>query len=201
MSDYSINQLDALMEAIKSQLIEMNTALPGVIESYNNGIASVRPIAKKRFRDGDILDFPVIPNVRVCWPSFAGGTAGVKGPVQEGDNCLIIFAQQAVDGSDDRRSFDLQDAYAVMVNIGTVNADNDDAEDGVLSVFYGKSKMRLSPESMTINSPQITINGAVEINGAVTQSGGALSSEGIVLNTHTHGGVEQGPDDTGPPNP
>lgn len=37
------------------------------------------------------------------------------------------------------------------------------------------------------------------INGPITQTGGALSSNGIVLGTHTHGGVQSGGSSTGGP--
>ena len=37
------------------------------------------------------------------------------------------------------------------------------------------------------------------ISGSITQTGGTLSSNGIVLATHTHGGVRAGGDSTGGP--
>jgi len=76
MAETSNNPVEALMGLIRAQLLDVNTALPGVIVSYENGLARVAPTVKKRFADGDVLDYPIIPNVRVCWPSFAGGAAG-----------------------------------------------------------------------------------------------------------------------------
>lgn len=118
----NIDPVDALVELIKAQLLDVNTCLPGVIVDYANGSASVRPVGSKRYADGDSLAYPVIRNVRVEWPSFNGGQCGVKGPVVAGDPCLLVFAQQAVDGTDDRRMFDLTDAYALMVNNGAAGA-------------------------------------------------------------------------------
>lgn len=48
-------------------------------------------------------------------------------------------------------------------------------------------------QSLTIDCPQITIT------GAITQADGALSSNGIVLHTHTHTGVQPGGGNTGVP--
>ena len=48
-------------------------------------------------------------------------------------------------------------------------------------------------QSLTIDCPQITIT------GAITQTGGNLSSNGIVLHTHKHGGVMSGGSQTGTP--
>ena len=48
-------------------------------------------------------------------------------------------------------------------------------------------------QSLTIDCPQITIT------GAITQTGGNLSSNGIVLHTHKHTGVQAGGSQTGTP--
>ena len=74
--------VDALRKMVDSRLYEVNTSMPGTIVSYAAGRASVQPTPKKRFPDGDVLSFPILQNVQVCWPSFAGGTAGVKGPIK-----------------------------------------------------------------------------------------------------------------------
>lgn len=48
-------------------------------------------------------------------------------------------------------------------------------------------------QSLTIDCPQITIT------GAITQAGGNLSSNGVVLHTHKHTGVQAGGSQTGTP--
>lgn len=157
MAETSNNTVDALLELVRSQLLDVNTCVPGVIVSYENGKARVAPTVSKRFADGDVLDYPIIPNVRVCWPSFSGGQAGIKGPVKAGDRCLIVFAQQAVDNSDDQRMFDLQDAYAVMCDLGEAGA-GDSGNNDDLTMFFGAAYIR------------ITKAGAIEINapGGIT---------------------------------
>jgi hypothetical protein len=153
-------------------------------------VASVRPIGKKRFADGDELDFPAIPNVPICWPAFAGGQAGFSGPVTAGDKCLIVFAQQATDGSDDLRQFDMTDAYAVMCDPG--NAGKGDS----LSMFWGGASITIDAGGVvTIEAP-----GGLTINGEVVQTGGTMTSEGVVVSTHTHKGVQAGAANSGPPN-
>lgn len=76
------NLLQALQSLIQTENSQINTAVDGIIESYSAGIASVKPIPQKRFNDGSQIAYPVIPNVPVMWPRFAGDTAGVKGPVR-----------------------------------------------------------------------------------------------------------------------
>ena len=228
MAETSNNPVEALMGLIRAQLLDVNTAVPGVIVSYEGGLARVAPTGKKRFADGDVLDYPIIPNVRVCWPSFAGGTAGVKGPVKPGDRCLLVFSQQAIDGTDDRRMFDLQDAYAVMCDLGNAGA-SDSGNNADMTMFFGPAFIRLTEGGAleinapggtkittpsTLNTGTLTTEGlftyqagmtgsgggaGTTISGSITQSGGALSSNGIVLAAHTHSGVQPGSGSTGLP--
>lgn len=47
---------------------------------------------------------------------------------------------------------------------------------------------------------KLNITGESNFNGKLTQSNGNLSSNGVVLHTHTHGGVQPGSGSTGAPN-
>jgi phage baseplate assembly protein V len=64
-----------------------------------------------------------------------------------------------------------------------------EAEDGIqlLTSLFG------------VEADQTLINGDSVINGNVTQGGGAMSSNGVVLDAHTHSGVEKGSANTGGP--
>lgn len=190
MAENSNTQIDAMLALVGGQIGNINTALPGKIVSYSAGKAVVQPTGQKRFSDGDVLDYPQVHNVPVCWPSFAGGQAGVKGPVKAGDKCLLVFSQSANDGSDDMRQHDLTDAYAVMCDPGNVGASG---TNDALTMYYGGASVSISEGGV------ITITGSVIINGEVVQSGGDMSSNGIVVATHTHGGVQAGGAQTQPP--
>lgn len=179
------NAVDALLALIQSQLLEVNTCLPGVIVSYAGGRASVRPTGRKRFADGDALDFPVIHDARVCWPSFAGGAAGVKGPILPGDRCLLVFAQQAVDGTDDRRAFDLSDCYVIPCHLGSVGSGGDNAS---MSLFYGGAGVAVSASGqVTITAPAGVVITAptVQASGSITAVGD-VGGAGKSLATHRH---------------
>ena len=230
MAETSNNPVEALLGLVKSQLLDVNTALPGIIVSYENGLARVVPTGKKRFADGDVLDYPIIPNVRVCWPSFAGGTAGVKGPVKPGDKCLLVFSQQAIDGSDDRRMFDLQDAYAVMCDLGNAGA-GDSGNNADMTMFFGPAYIRLTeggalnihaPGGTTIDTPSTLNTGTLtteglltyqdglagtgggngtSISGNLVHTSGSITSLGKKIDgSHTHSGVQTGSGNTGAPN-
>lgn len=218
MAETSNDLVEALQGMIRSQLLDVNTCMPGTIVSYANGLARVQPVGKKRFADGDALDYPVIPNVRVCWPSFAGGAAGVKGPVKPGDNCLLVIAQQAVDGSDDRRMFDLSDAYAVMCDVGNAGA-GDSGNNDTMTMFFGAAFIKLTasgqllinaPGGTVVTTPSLSNSGTLSNAGAVNMAStldvaeqvtapGGVNIGGIEFATHGHTNVQNGPDTSGGP--
>lgn len=207
--------VDALRKMVDSRLYEVNTSMPGTIVSYTNGRASVQPTPKKRFPDGDVLSFPILQNVRVCWPSFAGGTAGVKGPIKPGDKCLIIIAQQAVDGTDDPRRFDMSDAYVIPCDLGSVVGES--ADNSGMALFFGSAYIRLTeggallinaPGGTTVTTPSLTNSGTLNNAGAATlqstlQAGqstlAGASIGGIPFGSHRHTGVTSGPNTSGGP--
>lgn len=83
-------------------------------------MASVRPAMPMALANGEELEAPTIINVPVCFPVGMGGAAQVTVPLQEGDDCLLLFSQRSIEnwlsGSDqapdDPRQHDLTDASA-----------------------------------------------------------------------------------------
>ncbi|CRH30649.1 phage baseplate assembly protein V, partial [Pantoea ananatis] len=59
--------------------------------------------------------------------------------------------------------------------------------------------IQLFTEAFGVEASKTTLNSETAINGAVTQSGGAMSSNGVVVHTHQHGGVKFGNDTSGGP--
>lgn len=117
---------NTLSEAIENVCLailgQVNTCLPGEINNYDvaTSKAEVKPLIKKKFLDGDVLDLPVITNVPVVLPRSARG--GLTFPLERGDGCLIVFSQRSMErwlatGVDsepgDTRKFDLNDAICI----------------------------------------------------------------------------------------
>ena len=200
--------LSSLRELVKSELIDVNTALNGEIVSYSNGFATVKPLANKQFKDGDSQPFPLIYKVPVRWPSFNGGQCGFKAPIKAGDKVLIIISQQAIDGSDDLRRFDLTDAYCIPADNKLISggANNEDT-----IMYFGAASIRITasgqiiltaPDGVYYNAPSfamdnnggntsMTMIGSVAITGTVSNNGKNIGS------THTHIGVQSGSGTTG----
>lgn len=195
---------------IHSEMMDVNTCIRGVVVAYANGLATVRPSASKLFADGDSLPFPDIPNVPVRWPSFNGGLCGMKGPIRAGDEVLILFDQQASDGTDDMRRFDLSDAYAIPA-ANTSGGQSSDNESMVM--WFGDAYIRLTadgkleinaPGGTAITSPDTTVSGTTTIAGLTTLDGG-FNSTGTATNNgkdigsmHKHSLVRTGTDPSGP---
>lgn len=113
---------DALVTTFWSLLASIHTCMPGRIESYEfkTQKASVKPLLKKKFLDGDVIEIPPLVNVPVVFPRTS--TAGVTFPLKKGDGVLLVFAERSLErwyssGLDsepgDSRKFDLSDAIAI----------------------------------------------------------------------------------------
>lgn len=59
--------------------------------------------------------------------------------------------------------------------------------------------IQLITEQFDVDADQTRINSETVMNGTVTQGGGGMSSNGVVVHTHKHGGVKSGTDMSGGP--
>lgn len=125
---------------------------------------------------------------------------------------------------DDPRRFDMSDCFAAPMLRPTVAA----ADTANLRLLCGASSFVMSPSGevtlnaskFQVNAPQsefsavVTAQGQIngnggmaiqggngaEFTGDVRHHGGKLSSNGVIVDEHTHGGVQSGGDNTGEPN-
>lgn len=119
LEDPSLPQ--TLKEAIRAQLLDVHTAMPGKVLEYDVSTlkAKIQPLLKRKFVTEDKAgDLPIINKVPVWAP---GGVNSIfHTPVAEGDTGLIIFCERSIDtwksgegGSvspDDPKTHDLSDA-------------------------------------------------------------------------------------------
>ncbi|NCU07387.1 phage baseplate assembly protein V [Pantoea ananatis] len=59
--------------------------------------------------------------------------------------------------------------------------------------------IQLLTDAFGVEAGKTILNSETAINGAVIQRGGAMSSNGVVVHTHQHGGVKTGTDTSGGP--
>ncbi|WP_368292160.1 Gp138 family membrane-puncturing spike protein [Klebsiella pneumoniae] len=207
----------ALAEVLASERKTLNeqlrVALPGIIQSFDPDAvtAVVQPAIRYVERDNDgnksTKDYPLLVDVPVVFPR--GGGCTLTFPVKEGDECLVIFADRCIDfwwqsggvqEPVDGRMHDLSDAFCIVgpqsqaKKIGGISTTA-----AQLRTDDGSAIIELAAGgAVTITSPQITINGPLQVNGEITSTGDQLAG-GISQIGHTHGGVEPGGGSTGAP--
>lgn len=88
---------DILNSSFQAYMSNVHTALPGKIESFDptTNKASVLPLIKKKFENGEVLNMPIISNVPVVFPSTQKG--GIVFPISKGDGCLILFSERSLE--------------------------------------------------------------------------------------------------------
>ena len=222
MAEATNDFISAMKTLIRSEIATINTSVEGVVVNYANGLATVRPTATKRFLDGDTLPYPDLHAVPIRWPSFNGGKCGIKGPIRAGDPVLLVFAQQAIDGTDDQRAFDISDAYAIPSGnaIAGQASNNDD-----MVMWFGNAYIKLTSDgAMEINAPggskiispnneftgnnkvdgnqiiqgSTTNTGSTAMNGGFSSSGSATNNGKNIGDSHKHIGVQSGASQSGP---
>ena len=111
-----------ILDSINNCLLELHTATPGRVESYDiqTGTASIQPLLKRKFRDGEVVDLPLCNEVPVKFPRTQ--TAFIHLPIKKGDLGLLIFSERSIDryknfgGSQDPqdpRKHDLSDGFFI----------------------------------------------------------------------------------------
>jgi len=113
---------DILQKYVNASLARMYVALPGTITNYDvsSKTCQVKPSIKKIYRNGDVVEMPIIRNVPVLFPQTKNSI--ISFPIEKGDEVLLIFSQRSIedwkskDGivePTDRRKFSISDAIAV----------------------------------------------------------------------------------------
>lgn len=159
-----------LKDAIDARLLEVHTAMPAAITSYDRGtnLAIVQPLLKRKYVDEDAaVNLPTISNVRVMHPTSAGGSAHVRLPIKTGDEGQLVFNERSIDlwleegglvDPEDNRRFSLSDAvfYPGLTSKGNV-----------LSSAGGANSLELKNDKMLI---EMLPSGKVKIKNTLGAS-------------------------------
>ena len=88
----------AIDEAIEARLVDLHTAMPAEIVSYDSAtaLAQVKPHFKRKFvTQASATAIPVISNVPVMMPRTK--SAHVRLPISKGDTGLLVFSERSLD--------------------------------------------------------------------------------------------------------
>lgn len=189
---------------------QLRVAMPGIIQSFDPDTvtAVVQPAIRSVQKNDDgtttTSDYPLLVGVPVIFPR--GGGCSLTFPVNEGDECLLIFSDRCIDfwwqsggiqEPGDERMHELSDAFCIVgpqsqtqkisgISTSAVELRSDD----------GGTKLSLNPSSGAITG---TAPGGFNLNGLQILADGRLQLvDGSIVDKHTHGGVESGGSNTAP---
>lgn len=156
---------DAIRNAVLYQLMNIHTAFPGKVISYDytQKKAVIQPQINKKYTDGTVQAMPILNNVPVIFP-FASG-ASITFPVNEGDYCLVLCCERSIDewlttarqaAPNDPRKLDISDAVAIMGLLPfTETSPADNNTDFLIS--YQGSKIRIKENGAIVIQTSDTV--------------------------------------------
>lgn len=112
---------------ITTALMDVHTTMPAIVISFDAEARTVtaQPAIQRVFNNGEGMtgatNLPPCVDVPVIFPS--GGGYEITFPVEEGDECLLVFAERCIDAwfdtgvpspPADYRQHDLSDAFAIV---------------------------------------------------------------------------------------
>ena len=193
------------------------------------GYVSATPLIAQRDAEGNVLEqvsIPRLPFFRLSCGTAAivadpqPGDVGLAVFAQSDISGLTAGSSEPV-APGSFRSFDMSDGIylgGILGQTPTVFI-HLDPKNGEITLECPKKVTVNSPQvevnakdSVALNTPLVTVAGRIvqsgemgtgagsEFHGGFTNTGGRISSNGVVLETHTHGGAEPGNGSTGGPN-
>ncbi|EFL9897436.1 translation initiation factor IF-2 [Escherichia coli] len=213
-----VNEQDTFNQMQSNSAAAVKNVLPGIVRSFDPETVTCAvdvAIIAQVMKPGTVAEdyqyesvrYPILVDLPVVFPR--GGGVTLTFPIKEGDECLIVFSSRSIDfwwqngGVQERadgRVLDLSDAFVIpgpQSQVKKISGISSSAAQ--LRTDDGSAFIEVAAGGpVTITSPQITLNGPVQVNGAITSTGDQTAN-GISQINHTHGGVQSGSSNTGKP--
>lgn len=195
---------EVLIAAIDWKLAEVHTCMPGEIVKYDatKQKADVRVCLKKKYADGEVVEYPVIPSVPVMHPR--AGKRMIHLPMAVGDTVWVFFSERSIDkwlskggvvDPEDGRKFHLSDAVCIP---GGYPFSNSTAlgDPDAFAVMNGSTELRLQEDGeATLEATMVrlgehtashpaALGDATEARLAAIESG--ISTLVTYITTHVH---------------
>lgn len=205
----------AQTELLKSDVSgNLRVAIPGIIKSFDavTQTVKVQPAVREIIYDGvgtpNHIDLPELLDVPIIMPH--AGDYAITLPIQQGDECLVIYADMCIDGwwqsggvqnQVELRRHDLSDGFAILGPWSQTKR----------LANYDANKLHLynikTGTGIEVDGQGIKVTGNVEITGNILTHGdseikgssliqgdgelkgvilGQLTAKGVDLVTHTH---------------
>ena len=169
--------IDVLDNWLLSRLTDIHTIIPGRISQYyghEKRKAKIELSIKYKTKDGHLLEYPLIDNVPVVFPSSSDFS--LVFPLKEKDGVLVVFSEVGIGNylnsdnvveSDSIDRFDLSDAIAIpgLWSFNTAPAKPENDTD--LFINYKNFSMTSDGDNFKIKGKQDTIEatgGTIKMN-------------------------------------
>lgn len=160
----------SVKDTAKQAVDGIHTAMPAEVVSFDasSGMATVLPKAVFRLPNGKTIRYPQISGVPVVFPR--SGDAVIAFPIKEGDGCLLIFSETALDlwlygkETDTNLKFDLTNAIAIP-SLSTTGSDamRRACEENAVVIKAGETVLSISPDG-------VTVTGNLAVSGEITSA-------------------------------
>ncbi len=154
----------------------LRVAMPGIIQSFDvkTQTVTVQLAIKEKLRDYSDLSvsdeqLPLLLDVPIVVPK--GGKFVLTTPIQQGDECLVVFADMCIDGwwanggiqnQIEKRRHDLSDAFAILGVFSQPNRISNYSQDSMeLRSLDGNTKISVKENEIDIIAATVKINGQV----------------------------------------
>ena len=222
----SIERLRSLKDGVLQQL---RVSVPGIVQAFhpgppatvdvlivNDDIIASSPQGGPFSPTSQATPIPVLTGVPIVMPS--GGGWNLTLPIQQGDECWVLFADSPIDGwftsgkagqvPISQRRHSLSDAVAIFgvrsVPNGLANYSTNSmqlrSDDGTVIIDMAENQVTVTAPNVVVNATtKVSISGpAVGIGDASDPTAFSTGIDGRLFMGHQHTGVQTGFSVSGP---
>ena len=199
------NQLEQQTRILESFGYDLRVACPAIVKSvdYTRQTLTCQPAIRERMHDrkGNLSWLEIPELLDVPFMVYSGGGYCLTLPIKPGDDCLVIFGDNCMDGwwqnggvqnQVEMRRHDLSDGFAIV---------GFRSQPGVVAGYSSDTaQLRNASGDACIEIAGSTINikaGSINITGGSVNIGGSTTIDGKAFLPHTHSGVVPGGANTG----
>lgn len=161
-----------LKEIIDRAMLGVCTSIPAIVDSFDPTTLTVSatPAIQMRVYKNETYSWETLPKlVNIPVVIYGGGGFFQTIPIQQGDNCLLVFSQRAIDGWHD---------------LGGFQPAGDDDTAGVRHHDMADAFALFSPQPITANIPNYATD-AIELRNTAGTVNISVSSDGVTITALT----------------
>jgi hypothetical protein len=198
-----------MADVLASFLRGVDDMIPARVVSYNESTnrVTLKPLVMMGTTDGRKISRAQVANIPVF--RFGAGGFFIRFPVKPGDFgwlkasdrdiSLVMQRGGREDWPNTLRQHSFSDGLFFPDTLRGWTVAGANANAMVIQSLDGSVCLSLHAGKVQIDAPQVVINGNVQVVGNMAVTGSMTNNSINIGSTHTHGGVDSGPNSTGGP--